>query len=88
MVSLPKKFRKRILILPNYFFSVDPIREGNKVKEEVSKILSKSNIKYIYKNSLWPSVFKNAIKKMIQCEQTNHNDSIFLAEYGSDDEVD
>uniref|UniRef100_A0A673KYD9 Probable RNA-binding protein EIF1AD n=1 Tax=Sinocyclocheilus rhinocerous TaxID=307959 RepID=A0A673KYD9_9TELE len=49
LVSMPTKFRKNIWIKRGDFVIVDPIKEGGKVKGEISFILYRDHIQYLRK---------------------------------------
>ncbi|XP_043113483.1 probable RNA-binding protein EIF1AD [Puntigrus tetrazona] len=58
LVSMPTKFRKNIWIKRGDFVIVDPIKEGGKVKGEISFILYRDHIQYLRKLSVWPEGFQ------------------------------
>ncbi|XP_030648660.1 putative RNA-binding protein EIF1AD [Chanos chanos] len=58
LISMPTKFRKNIWIKRGDFVIVDPIEEGDKVKGEISFILYKDHIQYLYKQGVWPKGFQ------------------------------
>ncbi|CDW60022.1 eIF-1a domain containing protein [Trichuris trichiura] len=57
LVSMPTKYRKHIWIKRGMYVLCEPIAEGNKVKAEIYRVLLDGNIRYIYDEGLWPSVF-------------------------------
>ncbi|XP_041639974.1 probable RNA-binding protein EIF1AD [Cheilinus undulatus] len=57
LVSMPTKYRKNIWIKRGDYVIVDPIEEGEKVKAEISFILSKDHILYLQQQQLWPEGF-------------------------------
>ncbi|KAL1261697.1 hypothetical protein QQF64_006962 [Cirrhinus molitorella] len=57
LVSMPNKFRKNIWIKRGDFVIVDPIKEGGKVKGEISFILYRDHIQYLRKLGVWPEGF-------------------------------
>ncbi|XP_017769638.1 PREDICTED: probable RNA-binding protein EIF1AD isoform X2 [Nicrophorus vespilloides] len=57
LVSMPVKFRKNIWVKRGDFVLVDPIKEGEKVKAEMVRVLSKEHIKYFKKINVWPESF-------------------------------
>nr|XP_033811540.1 probable RNA-binding protein EIF1AD [Geotrypetes seraphini] len=75
LVSMPTKFRKNIWIKRGDFLIVDPIKEGEKVKAEISCILYKDHIRYLKKVGLWPARFvaadptKNHTSDKNSCDQ-------------------
>uniref|UniRef100_A0A5S6QMW5 Probable RNA-binding protein EIF1AD n=1 Tax=Trichuris muris TaxID=70415 RepID=A0A5S6QMW5_TRIMR len=57
LVSMTTKYRKHIWIKRGMYVLCEPIAEGKKVKAEIYRVLLDGNIKYIYDEGLWPSVF-------------------------------
>lgn len=57
LVSMPSKFRKNIWVKRGDFVIVEPIEEGDKVKAEMVRVLSKEHIKYFKKIKVWPDAF-------------------------------
>lgn len=55
LVSMPSKFRKNIWVKRGDFVIVEPIEEGDKVKAEMVRVLSKEHIKYFKKINVWPN---------------------------------
>ncbi|XP_067312570.1 probable RNA-binding protein EIF1AD [Pseudorasbora parva] len=58
LVSMPTKFRKNLWIKRGDFVIVDPIKEGEKVKGEISFILYRDHIQYLRKTGVWPEGFQ------------------------------
>ncbi|TRY90125.1 hypothetical protein DNTS_031613 [Danionella cerebrum] len=58
LLSMPTKFRKNIWIKRGDFVIVDPIKEGGKVKGEISFILYRDHIHYLRKLGIWPEGFQ------------------------------
>ncbi|XP_059378372.1 probable RNA-binding protein EIF1AD [Carassius carassius] len=58
LVSMPPKYRKNIWIKRGDFVIVDPIKEGGKVKGEISFILYRDHIQYLRKIGVWPEGFQ------------------------------
>ncbi|XP_039504906.1 probable RNA-binding protein EIF1AD [Pimephales promelas] len=58
LVSMPTKFRKNLWIKRGDFVIVDPIKEGEKVKGEISFILYRDHIQYLRKLGVWPAGFQ------------------------------
>ncbi|XP_052430789.1 probable RNA-binding protein EIF1AD [Carassius gibelio] len=58
LVSMPTKYRKNIWIKRGDFVIVDPIKEGGKVKGEISFILYRDHIQYLRKLGVWPEGFQ------------------------------
>lgn len=63
LVSMPSKYRKNIWIKRGDFLIVDPIEEGEKVKAEISFVLSKHHVCSLQKEGLWPEAFSEVAKK-------------------------
>ncbi|CAG0879547.1 unnamed protein product [Cyprideis torosa] len=57
LVSMPPKFRKHIWVKRGNFLLVDPIKEGNKVRGEITRIITSAQMKYIQENGKWPASF-------------------------------
>lgn len=57
LASMPTKFRKNVWIKRGDFVLVESIEEGDKVKAEIVRILTKQHIKYYKKDNIWPSEF-------------------------------
>ncbi|XP_023026046.2 probable RNA-binding protein EIF1AD [Leptinotarsa decemlineata] len=60
---MPTKFRKNVWIKRGDFVLVQPIEEGDKVKAEMVRILTKEHIKQFKKDNVWPKEFDNSDKK-------------------------
>ncbi|XP_026328087.1 probable RNA-binding protein EIF1AD [Hyposmocoma kahamanoa] len=60
LVSMPTKFRKNIWVKRGDYILVEPIAEGDKIKAEIVKIMTKDSIKYCKENNVWPNVFMNS----------------------------
>lgn len=43
------------------FVIVEPIEEGNRVKAEIVKILTKEHIRYMKNENVWPKEFDSAL---------------------------
>lgn len=59
LASMPTKFRKNIWVKRGDFVLVEPIKEGNKVKAEMVKMLTQEHIKCFKKDGVWPESFNN-----------------------------
>ncbi|TDG53436.1 hypothetical protein AWZ03_000251 [Drosophila navojoa] len=57
LVSMPNKFRKNVWVKRGDYILVEPIEEGDKVKAEISKILTPEHIKEYTKAGIWPERF-------------------------------
>ncbi|CAK1542741.1 unnamed protein product [Leptosia nina] len=73
LVSMPTKFRKNIWVKRGDYILIEPIREGDKVKAEIVKIMNKDSIKYYKENNIWPKEFDNDKK-----ETSGDNDDLFV----------
>ncbi|KAM3717420.1 putative RNA-binding protein [Dirofilaria immitis] len=58
LVSMPRKFRETIYIKRGSFVFVVPIKEGVKVKAEITQILDNENVLYIRDQKMWPKRFE------------------------------
>ncbi|XP_018325457.1 probable RNA-binding protein EIF1AD isoform X2 [Agrilus planipennis] len=57
LISMPSKFRKNIWVRRGNFILVEPIEEGDKVKAEMVRVLSKEHVKYFKREGIWPHAF-------------------------------
>ncbi|XP_046745312.1 probable RNA-binding protein EIF1AD [Diprion similis] len=62
LVSMPTKYRKNIWIKRGDYVLVEPIPEGDKVKAEIVKILTKEHIKFYRSRNCWPQEFEKDSK--------------------------
>ncbi|XP_043668352.1 probable RNA-binding protein EIF1AD [Vespula pensylvanica] len=69
LVSMPVKFRRHIWIKRGDFVLVEPIAEGDKVKAEIVKILTREHIKWYRVQKCWPLEFDEVSSKK-QPEET------------------
>jgi probable RNA-binding protein EIF1AD len=67
------KFRKNVWIKRGDFVLVELIKEGDKVKAEIVRILSHEHIKEFKKAKVWPAKFSKKEEEKITA--TNSNDS-------------
>lgn len=77
-VSMPNKFRKNVWVKRGDYILVEPIEEGDKVKAEISKILTPEHIKEYTKAGIWPERFaKKAATPSSKAEHSgaSHSDS-------------
>ncbi|XP_020277628.1 probable RNA-binding protein EIF1AD [Pseudomyrmex gracilis] len=72
LVSMPTKFRQNIFVKRGDYIIVEPIKEGNKVKGEIVKILSKDHIKWYREQNCWPSEFNEDLKRNGDSIKTNY----------------
>lgn len=63
LVSMPNKFRRIIWIGRNSFVLVKPIKEGRKVRAEITNILTQDHISYFNEEGIWPKQFSYAVEK-------------------------
>lgn len=54
LVSMPRKFRETIYVKRGSFVFVVPIKEGVKVKGEITQILDNENVLYLREQKIWP----------------------------------
>lgn len=57
LVSMPTKFRKNVWVKRGDFVLVEPIKEGDKVKAEMVRMLTPEHVKCFKKDGVWPSAF-------------------------------
>ncbi|XP_076619622.1 putative RNA-binding protein EIF1AD [Colletes latitarsis] len=57
LVSMPTKFRRNIWVKRGDFVLVEPIAEGDKVKAEIVKILTREHQKFYRAQGCWPKEF-------------------------------
>ncbi|XP_033223121.1 probable RNA-binding protein EIF1AD isoform X2 [Belonocnema kinseyi] len=58
LISMPPKFRKSIWVKRGDFVIIEPILEGDKVKGEIFKILTREHIKFYQSQNCWPQEFE------------------------------
>ncbi|VEN63868.1 unnamed protein product [Callosobruchus maculatus] len=58
LVSMPNKFRKNVWVKRGDFVIVEPIEEGDKVKAEIVRIVTKEHIKLFKQDQVWPKQFE------------------------------
>lgn len=63
LVSMPTKFRKNIWVKRGDYILIEPIKEGDKVKGEIVRILTNEHIKHFRKENVWPEGFKEETSK-------------------------
>ncbi|XP_063991335.1 probable RNA-binding protein EIF1AD [Diachasmimorpha longicaudata] len=73
LVSMPVKFRKNIWVKRGDYVLVEPIPEGDKVKAEITKILTKEHIKYYRSQDCWPDKFNTSHQQNSGTIQTDDN---------------
>ncbi|XP_012288107.1 probable RNA-binding protein EIF1AD [Orussus abietinus] len=74
LVSMPTKFRKNIWIKRGDYVLVEPISEGDKVKAEIVRILTRNHIKYYRSQNCWPKEFSEKQEK----EKEKEDDDLFV----------
>lgn len=57
LVSMPTKFRKNVWIKRGDFVLVEPIKEGDKVKAEIVRMLTPEHIRVFTEEKIWPEKF-------------------------------
>ncbi|XP_076641502.1 putative RNA-binding protein EIF1AD [Halictus rubicundus] len=60
LVSMPTKFRKNIWVKRGDFVLVEPIPEGDKVKAEIVKILTREHQRWYRSQKCWPKQFEES----------------------------
>ncbi|XP_012523770.1 probable RNA-binding protein EIF1AD isoform X2 [Monomorium pharaonis] len=82
IVSMPTKFRQNIWVKRGDYIVVEPIMEGNKVKGEIVKILTKDHIKWYREQNCWPLEFDEDPKRNGHSIATNYatcdDDELFV----------
>ncbi|XP_031774433.1 probable RNA-binding protein EIF1AD [Apis florea] len=81
LVSMPVKFRQNIWIKRGDFVLVEPIPEGDKVKAEIVKILTREHKKWYREQNCWPQEFdeiSNSKQKAIKEDNDNEEDDLFV----------
>jgi hypothetical protein len=53
LCSMPKRLRNVLLVYPHYYFIVERISEGKKVKAEIQKVILPPHINEIKEAGLW-----------------------------------
>ncbi|XP_078047799.1 putative RNA-binding protein EIF1AD [Augochlora pura] len=69
LVSMPTKFRRNIWVKKGDFVLIEPISEGDKVKAEIVKILTREHRRWYQSQNCWPKEFNESSKS----DQTNKN---------------
>lgn len=57
LVSMPQKFRKNLWIKRNDYILVQKIDEGDKVKAEIVRVLTREHVKVFEGAKVWPKKF-------------------------------
>ncbi|KOC71333.1 putative RNA-binding protein EIF1AD [Habropoda laboriosa] len=73
LVSMPTKFRRNIWVKRGDFVLVEPITEGDKVKAEIVKILTREHKRWYREQNCWPQVFDETPNS--NGRKTGENDS-------------
>ena len=79
LVSMPTKFRRNIWVKRGNFVLVEPITEGDKVKAEIVRILTREHQKWYRAQKCWPKEFdeinpKQRTTKMDEEDNDNEED--------------
>ncbi|XP_035784901.1 probable RNA-binding protein EIF1AD [Anopheles albimanus] len=91
LVSMPMKFRKNVWIKRGDFVLVESIEEGDKVKGEICRILTKEHIKTFEKEGVWPEKFvkqhqlDHEVDELGLVKNTNRK---FMVQHQSEDDDD
>lgn len=89
LVSMPTKFRKNVWVKRGDFVLMESIEEGDKVKGEMVRILTKEHIKYFKEDGVWPAAFLNHRDSKQTSDDTelfvNNNRSCEFVECGDND---
>ncbi|OAD61213.1 putative RNA-binding protein EIF1AD [Eufriesea mexicana] len=81
LVSMPMKFRRNIWVKRGNFVLVEPIPEGNKVKAEIVKILTRVHERWYRQQNCWPQEFDetpSSERGTTGEENDNEEDDIFI----------
>ncbi|XP_066600219.1 probable RNA-binding protein EIF1AD [Prorops nasuta] len=73
LVSMPTKFRRNIWVKRKDFVLVEPILEGDKVKAEIVKILTREHIKWYRSQKCWPIEFDDSDNRDKKCLNGDKN---------------
>ena len=57
LVSMPPKFRRNIWVRRGTFLLLEPIAEGDKVRAEVIRVLSREHVSELRRAGAWPARF-------------------------------
>ncbi|KAF7988144.1 hypothetical protein HCN44_007638 [Aphidius gifuensis] len=87
LVSMPGKFRRNIWVKRGNYVIVEPIPEGDKVKAEIVKILTKDHIKFFRANNCWPNKFDNDLITSESKDPIKHDESNSQSEDDNDDDL-
>lgn len=66
LASMPSKFRRNVWVKRGDYVLVEPIKEGDKVKAEMVRVLTSDHVKCYKKEGVFPSAF---------LEDSNHSKS-------------
>lgn len=69
LVSMPTKFRKNVWVKRGDFVLVEPIKEGDKVKAEMVRLLTAEHVKCFKKDGIWPSAFSDNDRSDVSNEE-------------------
>lgn len=72
LVSMPTKFRRNVWIKRGDYVLVEPIKEGDKVKAEIVRVLTPEHVRCFNKEGVWPTAFGDSKK----CEESS--DDLFV----------
>ncbi|CAH1394658.1 unnamed protein product [Nezara viridula] len=88
LVSMPVRFRKTVWVKRGDYLIVQPIEEGDKVKAEITDILTRDRIKYLKQRKLWPGkeddhsdsscnedIPENTNRISVACDDSDSSDS-------------
>lgn len=79
LVSMPMKFRRNIWVKRDDYVLVEPIPEGDKVKAEIVKILTREHQKWYRAQGCWPPQFdeRSANDQKVN-EKAGENEDLFV----------
>ncbi|CAL7936951.1 unnamed protein product [Xylocopa violacea] len=80
LVSMPPKFRKNIWVKRGDFVLVEPIPQGDKVKAEIVKILTREHKKWYRAQNCWPKEFDetSGSDRRTTGQEDNEEEDIFV----------
>ncbi|XP_043289879.1 probable RNA-binding protein EIF1AD [Venturia canescens] len=87
LVSMPVKFRRNVWVKRGDFVLVETIPEGDKVKAEIVKILTKDHRKFYKSQNCWPEEFNEIGSKEESAMSLKIEDENESSEDNADDDL-
>ncbi|CAK9804662.1 Probable RNA-binding protein EIF1AD [Anthophora quadrimaculata] len=78
LASMPTKFRRNIWVKRGDFVLVEPIAEGDKVKAEIVKILTREHKRWYREQNCWPPEFHETPSQREAEENDSEEDDLFV----------